>query len=321
MITKKQILENKTLLNEDFAWWETLLMGVGFVPVIGEVADMILIGIYLYKKEYLWAGLMLVALFPTVGDILVKPFIRILKSSAGAAKVAKVGIKVAEEVPAVVKSESALIAHLSENPKLAKMYKDIVPHLDSPIVEKTAKQFDKLPGNLGEKLRGSMNSLKSVGSKILKKPIGISKSIGKELELGKSWFPAAKGLKNYFRGERLSKYFARTGQVPDTWLKKWYNIVYLGYKDRRTYVRNFIVANKFLDIFGIPNLDEFERKFATDSQFRTQVSNNEKMSEVIAQTTSQEDENKIAGIGGTLAQGTMGLIGLPLIKFFARTFA
>ncbi len=76
-LTKKEILENKKVLKEDTL--ENILMIAGFVPVIGEIADIILIIRYIYKKEYLYAALMLVALIPTVGDFIVKPFIRVLK--------------------------------------------------------------------------------------------------------------------------------------------------------------------------------------------------------------------------------------------------
>jgi hypothetical protein len=67
----------KILINEDFI--ENALMVVGFVPVIGEIADIILIIRYLLQGKYLYAGLMLIALIPTVGDIIAKPFIYLLK--------------------------------------------------------------------------------------------------------------------------------------------------------------------------------------------------------------------------------------------------
>ena len=73
-LTKKQILENRQLLNEDA--WENALMVAGFIPVIGEIADWILIMKYVREKQYLYAGLMLIALIPTVGDFIAKPFIK-----------------------------------------------------------------------------------------------------------------------------------------------------------------------------------------------------------------------------------------------------
>lgn len=315
MIKKKDILENKVLLNEDA--WESFLMAMGFIPVVGEIFDFILILTYLKRKEYLWAGLMLIALIPTVGDFLVKPFIRVLKGSTGAAKV---GVKVAGEVPAMLKSENALVKYLKENPKMAKMYEKMVPHFESSVVEKTAKQFDKLPGGMGDQLRMSINSLKSVGSKVLAKPVGIGKSIGKELEMGGK---VSTGIKNFFQGERLSKYIAKTGHAPSTWLSKWYNTVYLARKDRRAFVRNFIVANKVLDFFGIPNLDEFERRFENDADFRNKLANDPNFSKLIGQTTDEKDlsaiQSALSGKSGSGYGGFEKMMGLGLIKMLAKT--
>lgn len=319
MIKKKDIIENKILLKEDF--WETALMGLGFIPVVGELFDFILICRYLYKKEYLWAGLMLIALIPTVGDFIVKPFIRILKGTTETAKLATVGAKVAGEVPAMVKSEQAMVKYLSENPKMAKMYEKIVPHLNSSVVEKTAKQFDKLPGGMGNKLRMSVDNLKSVGQKVMGKQIGLGKSIGKEIAAGGKF---STGLKNFFQGERLTNYLAKNGKEPGNWLSRWYNVVYKARGDRRAMVRNFIGANKILNLFGIPNLDAFEKKFETDADFRKQLGNNPQFSSLVANTTNPADLDAIesgggSGVGGSLLKGAEGTMGLGLIKMLART--
>ena len=72
-------------INEGF--WENALLVAGFIPVIGEVADTILIIKYWREGRKIEAGLMLLALIPTVGDIIVKPFLRLGKA-AGAFKTA-----------------------------------------------------------------------------------------------------------------------------------------------------------------------------------------------------------------------------------------
>jgi len=107
MKTKKQILEETQLLNED--WIENVLMVAGFVPVIGEVADIILILRYCYKKEYLYAGLMLIALIPTVGDFIAKPLIRLLKGAGGVGKVA-------------LKNTDEMVKFANSNPSFKKQY-------------------------------------------------------------------------------------------------------------------------------------------------------------------------------------------------------
>jgi hypothetical protein len=101
--TKKQILENRVLLKEDAL--ENALMVAGFVPVIGEVADIALILLYISRKEYLYAGLMLIALIPFVGDWVAKPFIRLLKGSGAAGRVS-------------LKGSDDMVKFLSTNQKL-----------------------------------------------------------------------------------------------------------------------------------------------------------------------------------------------------------
>ncbi len=74
-VTKKQILEitkskkNDSHLNEGILDTENVLLAAGFVPVIGEIADIISIIRYIMRGERLKAALMLVALIPTVGDL------------------------------------------------------------------------------------------------------------------------------------------------------------------------------------------------------------------------------------------------------------
>jgi hypothetical protein len=56
---------------------ENALLIAGFIPGIGEFADLALIVKWAHEKRYIEAGLMLFALIPTVGDIIVKPLIKI----------------------------------------------------------------------------------------------------------------------------------------------------------------------------------------------------------------------------------------------------
>ena len=95
IITEKQ--SNKTPLNESLLSWENVLMAAGFVPVIGELADIALIMYYLYKGEKLYAALMLIALIPTVGDFIVKPIIRLFKGSREGMVAVKAGGKTLTE--------------------------------------------------------------------------------------------------------------------------------------------------------------------------------------------------------------------------------
>ena len=76
-------------MNQDLdeSFFENALMIAGFVPVIGEIADVILIIKFLREKRYIEAGLMLFALIPTVGDFLIKPLLKMGKG-VGAFKTA-----------------------------------------------------------------------------------------------------------------------------------------------------------------------------------------------------------------------------------------
>ena len=81
IVTKKQLalITERQQLNESLLSFENILMAIGFVPVIGEIADIALICYYLYKGEKLYAALMLIALIPTVGDIFIKPIIKLFR--------------------------------------------------------------------------------------------------------------------------------------------------------------------------------------------------------------------------------------------------
>ena len=106
IITNK-VLNEKETLNESLLSFENILMAAGFIPVIGEVADIALICYYLYKGEKLYAALMLIALIPTVGDFIAKPIIRLFKGSKEGAAAMKAGGK-------------ALTDYMAKNPQMAK---------------------------------------------------------------------------------------------------------------------------------------------------------------------------------------------------------
>ena len=115
--TKEELLESKQVINEN--WIENTLMIVGFVPVIGEVADLALIIYYCYKREWLYAGLMLFALIPTVGDFIAKPLIKVFKSP-----LAKNALKGTDE----------MVSFLRKNPKVAEQYSKLGKYADGKLV-------------------------------------------------------------------------------------------------------------------------------------------------------------------------------------------
>ena len=69
--TKSEILEivQKEQINENFG--ETALLAASFIPGIGTFANIALIIKYYKEQRYLESGLMLVAMIPFVGDLMV----------------------------------------------------------------------------------------------------------------------------------------------------------------------------------------------------------------------------------------------------------
>ena len=155
-------MENK-ILNED--GWENALMVAGFVPVIGEIADIILILRYLWKGEYLYAAIMLIALIPTVGDFIAKPFIRLLKASGTTGKLA-------------FKSADEMAAFLSKNPQARKQYEKMAKYFDHPSVKKTVSGVSSVNSSWGKSMSKSLTDAKSVLGKL--KPVQMTKRIGQE---------------------------------------------------------------------------------------------------------------------------------------------
>lgn len=305
-LTKKQILENKQLLKEDTI--ENILMVAGFIPVIGEVFDVISIIRYIYKKEYLYAGLMLIALIPTVGDFIVKPFIRILKGVTGTGKV-------------VLRSADDIVKLAKTNPKVAEQYVKIQQHLNDPKIGQLIKQVENVPGFGSKWAKGMRESIDQ--NKIAVAEIkGISSlpgTIGKEIMSGGKF---STGFKNFFQEKALARYVEKTGMKPSNWLSNWWNVIRRGRKDRRDIVKKFIIANGILDMFGLPSFEAFEDKFDRDEKFREQLANNPQFSNVVNQSGLTSNELGMIQ-GGQPAQQEDGkslMMSLTMLKTLAKLY-
>ena len=306
-ISKKEILENRQLLKEDTI--ENVLLAAGFIPVIGEVFDIISIIRYIYRKEYLYAGLMLIALIPTVGDFIVKPFIKVLKGVTGGGKV-------------VLKSADDIVRLAKTNPKLAEQYVKIQQHLGNPKIAQLISQVEKVPGVGSKWAKGMKESLNQnrIAVAEIKGLSSLPKSIGKEMTAGGKF---STGFKSFFQEKALAKYVAKKGMEPSTWLSKWWNVIRRGRKDRRDLIKKFIIANGILDIFGLPSFDSFEEKMETDSDFRNQLSNNPNFSNIVNQSgvTNQElssiESTQETSSGGGLQKTFMNL---AMLQTLARLY-
>lgn len=305
--TKQQILEDKQLLNEEgLVSWENGLMALGFVPVIGEVADFALILYYLYKGEKLYAALMCIALFPFVGDLLAKPFIKLLKLGKEGNVALKGGVQMTE--------------YLAKNPQMAAKAAELAKYTTSPTAQKVVASVANVNKGWGSGLKGALAELGSIFAKV--KPVGaISAGVGSKIA-GSSF---SKGLKGYYQGERIAKYALKNGMKPEGFVKNWF-INFWARTDRRNSFRKFIIANNLLAVFGIPSLTTFEEKIMNDEKFRDKLANDPAISEYMASNTTPEigaqTINKPAGSegGGNKAMDLMGgTIGLALIKRIAST--
>jgi len=270
IITNQQLnlITEREQLNESLLSLENILMVAGFVPIIGEVADIALICYYLHRGEKLYAALMLIALIPTVGDFIAKPIIRFFKgSTAGSKALAKGGVELTE--------------YLAKHPEAAAKFTSLGKYVNSPAVEKTVEGISKINPGWGSKLTSGLGEITGVGG-----ALGGLKLGTQEVIAGGKF---SRGLKDYYQGQRLTKYFAKRGVLPEKGIQKWWlNVQSRG--DRRDAFRKFIATNNLLAAFGIPSLTIFERKLSDDAEFRKKVADDPKMSDYIAQ--NYEDSSK-----------------------------
>lgn len=294
-LTKQQILENrKQQLNEALLSVENVLMAAGFIPVIGEVADIALIIYYLIKGEKLYAALMLIALVPVVGDITVKPLIKILQGMG----------------KGVLRSTDDLAKALASNPKVAKEFQKAMNGLNHPGVGKTINSIGSINSSWAAKLKGALGDLGNLATKV--KPVAALKSAATATTF-------RSGLKGFYQGERLAKYVAKRGVMPSKFVKDWW-IPFVARQDRRNSFRRFIMANNLLAAFGVPSLSSFEEKMTNDEKFREKVANDPTMSSFIAQNSSESNfQNKeTTGVNPLGAVG--GAMSLRALKIFANMY-
>ena len=306
-LTKKQILEinrnrrEQLTLNEGLLDTENVLLAAGFIPVIGEIADIASIARYLWMGERVKAALTLIALIPTVGDFFVKPILFAFKSSPKLLTTG--GPKLGE--------------YLAKNPKLAEKFKNLAQYTTDPRVTQTVSKISNVNKGWGSSLQSGLNKLKEIASK-------YSGQVGKGLESGAKSLAAGKsfagGLKGYFQGQRLSKYFAKHGMLPQNAMQRWYQNV-LARRDRRLAFSKFLIANNLLGKFGIPNVGSIDN-WMKDENNLSKLSEDPQVSNYIAQTSSPEDfqggeQGKSQDGGGILG----GIMNLTMLKYLARMVA
>jgi len=287
-------------INEGF--WENALLVAGFIPVIGEVADTILIIKYWREGRKIEAGLMLLALIPTVGDIIVKPFLRLGKA-AGAFKTATTFTK-----------------FIAENPQARAAYAKIGKQMDNPAINKLVAQVGKKTPQGAEALTGAIAYQKSLFSKVGSTVSDASAKVGSTLERG-----LGKTMKQTFQDKALQKYLIKTGGVaPSNFLSRWWNVVYKGRLDRKNAVRKLIFGSNLLGALGFPNIESLERAMADPKQ-ADELMKNPQFAQFYNQATTPEEQQsmvqpepeKESGIGNLLG-GAGSFVGLNVLKSLAR---
>lgn len=290
-LTKQQIIESKKQqLNEALLSVENVLMAAGFIPVIGEIADVALIIYYLIKGEKLYAALMLIALVPVIGDVTVKPLIKILQGMG----------------KGVLRSTDDLAKALASNPKVAAEFQKAMKGLNHPGVTKTIDNIASINTSWASKLKGAISSLGELATKI--KPVAALKSAATATTF-------RSGLKGFYQGERLAKYVAKRGVMPSKFVKDWW-IPIAARQDRRNSFRKFIMANNLLAKFGVPTLSSFENKMENDENFRDKIANDPTMSSYIAQNSSEanfQTPEQTSGGGFDPMGGLMSIAGLKML--------
>lgn len=258
--TESEVFEVNQDLDESF--FENALLIAGFVPVIGEVADIILIIKYLREKRYIEAGLMLFALIPTVGDFLIKPILKMGKG-VGAFKTA-----------------STFSKFLAENPVARANYAKASKYFTNPKVDKLIGDVSKVSGKWG----GEMNSARNLHVGLSSKVGSIATKTGEVLKTG-----VGKSLKQTFQRNALQKYMIKTGGLtPTNWLSRWWNVVYKGKMARRAVVKRLLLGSNFLGTLGIFNIEDLERKMSNPSEAEM-LMKNPQFAQFIQQTTTPEE--------------------------------
>lgn len=284
----------KVLINED--WIENILLVAGFVPVIGEVADIILIIKFLREKRYIEAGLMLFALIPTVGDFIVKPFLKIGKTAGAFSSAGKFG------------------SFLMKNPMAKNAYVKMGKYFENPKITQLIGQIKKVMPSAGKDMEMAKNAHINMWGKVVQKE--AKKTPGAAIQQG-------------FRRGALQKYLVKTGGVPPkNFLSSWWNVVYKGSRSRKNLITKIILGSNLLHGLGIFSIQDLETKMS-DEQEADKLLQDPKFKEfydqVNGQQTSGEEtkpSNPIPSLGGlaSLLGAEGGTLGIGALKTLARVF-
>lgn len=282
--------QTKIYLNEDFA--ENALLVAGFVPVIGEVADIILILRYLKQKRYIESGLMLVALIPTFGDFVVKPFLKIGKAVGAFGSAGK------------------FANFLKTDAKAAKMYAKVGEGFKNPLINKLINQVRKVLPNSAKEMETATNLHINMWGKVIEKE--GKNNIGSIVKQGS-------------RQSALNKYLIKTNGVPPSnFLSSWWNVVYKGRRARKDLVKKVILSSNLMNSLGIFSIQDLENKMSNEQEAEKLISD-PKFKEVYDQINSssngemnntEQPQEKSDGLSSILTGS--GAVGISSLKTLAN---
>lgn len=283
-------------LNEDVGKWieNGLLIG-GFIPVIGEVADLILISKFFYEKRWIEAGLTIFALLPTVGDTIVKPILFLGKG--------------------VLKTPGSFLKLLNTNSKAKGLFLNLRKYINHPKLNSLIAQITKKNKNLGMGFQKAKDTI-----------VGLINKLSGGAKNGRlnSVISPGKLLKRSYQAAAIKRFRKRFGNTPPkNALMKWYQFNYKAGLQRRRDLSRLLLANNFFTSLGIRNFLDLETYFKDENK-ANQLANTEEMNDFLdkaeGNTTNTEETpetNNGEGIGSDIGYSML----IPMLKKMAMKMA
>jgi len=293
-ITKKEMLLEKDDRSAIEKTIENILLLVGFVPLVGEIADFVLICYYLYRKEYLLAALTAIALIPTVGDVIAYPVIKVVRGLKSAPKNAQQLAKIIPE------QQMGKVVQMAGHPKVQASANQIA-NVNNSFIRK-----------LGLRFKSFLNDFSGYGGRIVKNIADPDISR-----------PVSRAIKDWSREKSLATWLKKNTNKTEKDLTGFWKFWILRWKphiDRRKFVKSFIFTNNLLKKFSVSDEDEFYYKLQNDKNFANRVANDPSSLNLVGSTLDVSELNRYTGVGQGLTSGMGGVFGLFLIKSLASKF-